>query len=178
MLYLSTYDCGSFLGSTKFSLFKAIVANQEVATESQPLQNDTTIEIKPIPEWIKNNAEWWSEGQIDDRTFVSGIQFLMTEKIIDIPDLPEPESEKPRLRFVDPKKDPQSYIDRYNNDAGYKEWFNKNHPDYTIEEAVGIPESIPDWIKNNAEWWSQGLITEDDFVNGIEFLVKNGIIRV
>ena len=46
------------------------------------------------------------------------------------------------------------------------------------EEAVGIPEPIPGWIKNNAEWWSQGLITEDDFVKGIEFLVKNGIIRV
>jgi len=131
-----------------------------------------------VPAWIKNNAEWWSEGQIDDRTFVSGIQFLITEKIIDIPDLPEQESEKPRPSFVDPQKDPQSYVDRYNKEVSYKEWFDENYPDYTIEEAVGMPESIPDWIKNNAEWWSQGLITEDDFVKGIEFLVKNGIIRV
>ena len=165
-------------GPITFSLFKAFVANQEVVTESQPLQNNTTIETKPIPGWIKNNAKWWSEGQIDDGTFVSGIQFLMTEKIIDIPDLPESESKKPRPSFVDPEKDPQSYVDRYNNEANYKEWFDKNYPDYTIEEAVGIQESIPDWIKNNAEWWSQGLITEDDFVKGIEFLVKNGIIRV
>ena len=165
-------------GPITFSLFKAYTANQEDVAESQPLQNNTTIEIKPIPEWIKNNAKWWSEGQVDDGTFVSGIQFLMTEKIIDIPDLPESESKKPRLSFVDPEKDPQSYVDRYNNEASYKEWFDKNYPDYTIEEAVGIQESIPGWIKNNAEWWSQGLITEDDFVNGIEFLVKNGIIRV
>jgi len=131
-----------------------------------------------VPAWIKNNAKWWSEGQIDDGTFASGIQFLMTKKIINIPDLPEQASEKARPSFVDPEKDPQSYVDRYNNEASYKEWFDKNHPDYTIEEAVGIPEPIPGWIKNNAEWWSQGLITEDDFVKGIEFLVKNGIIRV
>ena len=105
-----------------------------------------------VPVWIKNNAKWWSEGQIDDGTFVSGIQFLMTKKIIDIPDLPEQASEKARPSFVDPQKDPQSYVDRYNNEASYKEWFDENYPDYTIEEAVGIPEPIPGWIKNNAEW--------------------------
>ncbi len=131
-----------------------------------------------VPAWIKNNAEWWSEGQIDDGTFISGIQFLMTKKIIDIPDLPEQASEKARPNFVDPEKDPHSYVDRYNNESEYKEWFDENYPDYTIYEAVGISEPIPGWIKNNADWWAQGLITEDDFVKGIEFLVKQGIIKV
>jgi len=37
---------------------------------------------------------------------------------------------------------------------------------------------IPVWIKNNAEWWSQGKITDNDFIKGIEFLVENGIILV
>ena len=131
-----------------------------------------------VPAWIKNNAEWWSEGQIDDGTFISGIQFLMTKKIINIPDLPEQASEKARPNFVDPEKDPHSYVDRYNNESEYKEWFDENYPDYTIYEAVGISEPIPGWIKNNADWWAQGLITEDDFVKGIEFLVKQGIIKV
>ncbi len=131
-----------------------------------------------VPAWIKNNAEWWSEGQIDDGTFINGIQFLMTKKIIDIPDLPEQASEKSRPSFVDPEKDPQSYVDRYNNEASYKEWFDESYPDYTIEEAVGVQESIPDWIKNNAKWWADGLISEDDFVNGIKYLVEKGIIRV
>ena len=63
--------------------------------------------------------------------------------------------------FVDPTKDPQSYIDRYNNEESYKEWFDENYPDYTIEEAVGISKPIPGWIKNNADWWSEGLISED-----------------
>jgi len=133
-----------------------------------------------VPGWIKNNAKWWSEGQIDDDTFVSGIQFLIQEKIINIPDLPEQASEKARPTFVDPEKDPQSYVDRYNNEASYKEWFDKNYPKYTIEESVGLKSkpNVPDWIKNNAQWWADGLISENDFVQGIEYLVGKGIIQV
>ena len=48
--------------------------------------------------------------------------------------------------FVDPKKDPQHYVDRYNNEQRYQEWFDTNHPDRTIYEAVGLedPESKTD----------------------------------
>jgi len=45
-----------------------------------------------IPEWIKNNAKWWSDNQINDSDFVSGIEYMIKEKIIKIPQLPESES--------------------------------------------------------------------------------------
>jgi len=35
-----------------------------------------------VPEWIKSNARWWSEGQIDDSEFVNGIQYMIKEDII------------------------------------------------------------------------------------------------
>jgi hypothetical protein len=38
-----------------------------------------------IPKWIKNNAGWWADGQIDDNSFIQGIQFLIKEKIMSIP---------------------------------------------------------------------------------------------
>ncbi len=38
-----------------------------------------------IPSWIKNNAGWWADGQIDDDSFVQGIQFLIKEGIMKIP---------------------------------------------------------------------------------------------
>ena len=38
-----------------------------------------------IPAWIKNNAEWWADGQIDDGSFVQGIQYLVKEGILKIP---------------------------------------------------------------------------------------------
>ena len=37
---------------------------------------------------------------------------------------------------------------------------------------------IPSWIKQNAGWWAKNSIDDDSFVQGIQFLVKNGIIRV
>jgi len=39
-----------------------------------------------IPAWIKNNAGWWSDGSIDDNAFVDGIEYLIKEGIIDIPE--------------------------------------------------------------------------------------------
>ncbi len=47
-----------------------------------------------VPDWIKNNAVWWADGQIDDDSFVQGIQFLVKEKIITIPYSPETVLEK------------------------------------------------------------------------------------
>jgi hypothetical protein len=38
-----------------------------------------------IPPWVKNNAKWWSQNQIDDTTFASGIQYLIKQGIIQIP---------------------------------------------------------------------------------------------
>jgi len=37
-----------------------------------------------IPAWIKNNAGWWAEGQIDDSSFVSGLQWLISNGIMKI----------------------------------------------------------------------------------------------
>ena len=98
----------------------------------------TTLQIQKasrVPEWIKNNAEWWSEGQIGDSDFVGGIQFMIKEKIINIPDLPE-------------------------------------------QASATAEEHVPDWIRNNAGWWADGLISDDDFVSGIKYLVEQGIIQV
>ena len=37
-----------------------------------------------IPDWIKNNAGWWADGQIDDSSFVSGLQWLISNGIMKI----------------------------------------------------------------------------------------------
>jgi len=41
-----------------------------------------------------------------------------------------------------------------------------------------INQEIPDWVKNNAKWWADGLISEDEFLNGVKYMIENGIIRV
>jgi hypothetical protein len=37
---------------------------------------------------------------------------------------------------------------------------------------------IPEWVKNNAGWWADGQIPDSAFIDGIEYLVKNGLIVV
>ena len=101
-----------------------------------------------IPAWIKNNAGWWADGQIDDSAFTTGIQFMIKENIISIPYLSEQDTQKMELK--DQKK------------------------------AMGLErnEKVPAWVKNNAGWWADGLISDDDFVSGIQYLIKVGTINV
>ncbi len=37
---------------------------------------------------------------------------------------------------------------------------------------------VPDWIKNNAGWWSSDAISDDEFIDGIEHLIKKEIILI
>lgn len=82
--------------------------------------------------------------------------------------------------FPDPSKSPQHYLDRYNNEDVYRDWFNSQFPDRTIHEVLGLPEpttqKIPDWVKNIFTWYSQDQISEDEVLIAIKFLVNQGII--
>jgi hypothetical protein len=39
-----------------------------------------------IPDWVKNNAGWWADDQIDDAAFVTSLQWLINNDIMEIPD--------------------------------------------------------------------------------------------
>lgn len=48
----------------------------------------------------------------------------------------------------------------------------------TVTLELGSSYQIPSWIKNNAKWWSEGTIGDSDFVQGIQYLVKQQIIKL
>jgi hypothetical protein len=33
-------------------------------------------------------------------------------------------------------------------------------------------------VKNNAKWWSEGIITDDDFAKGIQFMMEMEVIKI
>jgi hypothetical protein len=39
-------------------------------------------------------------------------------------------------------------------------------------------QKIPSWIKNNAGWWADGSIDDNSFVQGIQFLIKEKIMKI
>ena len=48
---------------------------------------------------------------------------------------------------------------------------------YTEPEGDVIT-NIPDWVKNNAEWWVTGKISDTEFTVALQYLIKKGIILV
>jgi len=37
---------------------------------------------------------------------------------------------------------------------------------------------VPSWVKNNAKWWSEGFVGDDDFIKGIQYLVDRGLMVI
>ena len=49
--------------------------------------NSVLAQETSIPSWIKNNANWWANDQINDSDFLKSIEFLINKKIMIIPQL-------------------------------------------------------------------------------------------
>jgi hypothetical protein len=49
--------------------------------------------------------------------------------------------------------------------------------DASMEQKL-TSAKIPDWIKNNAGWWADGLIDDNSFVEGFQFLIKEGLMEI
>ena len=47
-----------------------------------------------------------------------------------------------------------------------------------ITQTFGEKEDIPDWVKTTLSLWSEGKITNEEFVSAIEYLSEKGIIEI
>ena len=62
-----------------------LVKEKIVQVDNVEVNSQGTIAISDniaIPQWIRNNADWWVAGSISDDDFKQGIQFMMKEEII------------------------------------------------------------------------------------------------
>lgn len=44
--------------------------------------------------------------------------------------------------------------------------------------ATSDASLVPEWIKNNAKWWSEGTISEGEYLKSLEYLITKGIIKI
>ena len=70
--------------SKNFESFMISDSLLSISSKNNELGNETM----EIPAWIKSNAGWWADGQIDDGSFVQGMQFLISEGFMRV-DVPE-----------------------------------------------------------------------------------------
>jgi len=127
----------------------------DVIMDPEPGVDDVIMDPEPgvddvkkvlyVPEWIKNSVEMWSEGQMNDDTFIQGMQFLVQEQIIDIP-----------------------------LEANVSEVKDKNIRIFEEEKITQVPK----WVKDNAGWWSEGLLSDDEFILAMEYLLKEGAMKI
>ena len=71
------FSDGKFIVKAQYGNSKATVAIISFEVTSNDVESVS--QDSKIPDWIKNNAGWWADGQIDDNSFVEGIQFLIKE---------------------------------------------------------------------------------------------------
>jgi len=115
--------------------------------------HEVSSDISPIlPDWLKTSVGWWANGQLDDSTLVSSLEFLINKGFIQIPDTVAP------------------------SDATDNGDHATNNDHATNDHNAG--PVIPDWLKTNAMWWSEGLVQDSEFVNSLEWLIVNGIIKL
>ena len=71
--------------------------------------------------------------------------------------------EKKILGFVDSDKDPYDYLKRYIKETKYKDWFNRNYPNNTIYDAVGL--SMSDYLSMKREIFPESEIIDEEESN-------------
>jgi len=97
------------------------------------------------------------------------------------------------ISLTNPDGTNQNFAATLSNSGGYKSIFTVNsnslpgtyfiqlsYDDKNLETLSFsvVSEEIPDWIKNNAKWWSSDSISDDEFLDGIKHLIEIGIISV
>lgn len=65
---------------------KVIVTPSVTQTNSEPQSTKSSQSQQSIrygiPNWVRNVAKWWGEGQIGDSDFIKGLQYLIDQKIL------------------------------------------------------------------------------------------------
>ena len=73
-----------FLRGIEYLIKNDIIVISSIPSSEKPEISIDFSYTKLVPDWIKNNAGWWADGQIADNSFVSGIQWLISNSIIQI----------------------------------------------------------------------------------------------
>ncbi len=106
---------------------KIVVEEEEIEVELEPIVCEAEICVDDCNEMSHCTVEWVSEP--------------ITEPVV------EESKELGIASFVDNAKDPQFYVDRYNNEPTYKEWFDENYSEYdSIYSAVGLEEPTIEFV--------------------------------
>ena len=103
-----------------------------------------------IPDWIKNNAGWWADGQIDDSSFVSGLQWLISNGIMILTqETADPELEAQSVDLtISSSPILEKYFAKYVDVFGVPVYATSDVPDDKVLHAAQI---LAQYLDNDAD---------------------------
>lgn len=131
----------------------------------------------PLLELGKVVTQWWTVGKITEGDFSNALGLLAVQN-------QQIQNESYNVLFKDgPINDDMTWEDVLFADGSSE---NKENVMSKVKEKLKIEEQVyqqtdftglPDWFKQNARWWVDGKITNEDFIRSIKFLKDAGVIR-
>lgn len=138
-----------------FSISLVLSYSQEIYAEEQTL-----------PSWIKIIAVWWGEDKITDQDFINTFQYLVENKILEIP-LDENAQPKCGIGLV---------LDEITNECVIHE--ETDSEGIFIDAITEQQKTVVSLIKTTTLWWGQGKILDQDFINALQYLVENNVLII
>jgi hypothetical protein len=117
-----------------------------------------------LPLWIKTSAIWWGQDKISDQDFVYTLQYLIDNNLLVIP--------KPEI--IESKCGPGLILEETTDECIIQ---NESDSHKIFLESITEHQKIVlSLIKPTTMWWGQDKISDQDFINVLQYLAKNDII--
>ena len=141
------------------------------------LKNNIVNVPAPLLELGKVVTQWWTAGKITEGDYSNALGLLAVQN----QDL---QNANHNVLFTDgPISKEATWKDVLFADGSSE---NKETVMSKVQEKLKIEDQIyqqtdftglPDWFKQNAQWWVDGQITNDDFIRSVKYLKDAGTIR-
>ena len=138
-----------------FSLGLASSFSQEIYAQEQT-----------VPSWIKIITVWWGEDKITDQDFINTLQYLVENKILEIP-IPV---------NLEPQCGTGLVLDEITNECVIHD--ESDTQGIFIEAIKEQQKTVLSLIKTTTLWWGEGKIADKDFINALEYLVENNVLII
>ncbi|MDE1845267.1 MAG: hypothetical protein KGI10_08075 [Thaumarchaeota archaeon] len=139
--------------------------NIYVVDRNQGTIQKFTSNVVVLPNWIKKNSVWWSEGALDKSDFALAVKYIIKQGLIQIP---------PTSEYYSIQGNSSALVDQLKKDMQLWSSGEIDHIQSPSENSVKVPE----WVKKNVQLWSSGEIDDQTFFRSIEYLLVTGIMKI
>jgi hypothetical protein len=116
--------------------------------------------------WMKTFGVWWGQDKISDQDFVNTLQYLIENELLVIP--------KPEI--IESKCGPGLVLEESTDECIMRN--ESEHQEIFIESINEHQKIVLSMIKTTTLWWGQDKISDQDFINALQYLVENNILTL